>query len=194
MADRGSFAWEIGAGQRFGDFLFISCLFFIPTEEKMWGKREKSRGRKSKHQGTVTCWRRGGRRREEEEPAKKQKWLEWWQVVWAGIESQKAKEERTSWKRTWPATRVKCLRETRRMVGLRNWTKLSLSEFSLSMAYSGQPDRGNSDLGTWQMWAHHVVHAGTLLWKGCHHIREGMQGAWRLCLHCLLITGLVSLK
>ena len=45
---------------------------------------------------TSTCGGRGGRRHEEEEPAKKQKWLEWWQVPWAGIESQKAGEERTS--------------------------------------------------------------------------------------------------
>lgn len=34
-------------------------------------------------------WGRGGRGHEEEEPAKKQKWQEWWQVPWAGIESQR---------------------------------------------------------------------------------------------------------
>ena len=59
-------------------------------------KGEKSRGQKSKLQGTVTCWGRGERGHEEEEPAKMQKWLQWWQVLWAGIESQKAREKRTS--------------------------------------------------------------------------------------------------
>lgn len=64
-------------------------------------KGEKSRGRKSKHKEHHMLGR-GGRRHEEEEPAKKQKWLQWWQVVWAGTESQKAREERTSLKRIWP--------------------------------------------------------------------------------------------
>lgn len=139
MADRGSVAWEIGAGQRFGDFLFISCLFFIPTEEKMW---------------------RRGRNPEAESPYIKEHHMlgEGWEKAWGRGTSKEAEVVRVvagclGWDRVTEgkggenlikedlATSVKYLREARRMVGRRNWIKLSLSELSLSMAYSGQPDR-----------------------------------------------------
>lgn len=152
-------------------------------------KGEKSRGQKSKHQGTATCWGRGGRRPEEEEPAKKQKWLEWWQVVWAG------KSHRRQGRRE-RGLRHQCEMSER---GKENGWQEELNKviFLWTFLIHGlfwSAWRGSSDLGTWQMWAHRVVHAGILLWKGCHHIREGIQSTGHLCLHCLLITGLVSLE
>lgn len=60
-------------------------------------------------------WGRGGEGHEEEEPAKKQKWLEWWQVLWAGVESQRQGKREVMKEDL--ATSSKYLREARRMVG-----------------------------------------------------------------------------
>lgn len=61
------------------------------------------------------CWGRGGRGNEEEEPTKKQKSLEWWQVLWAGIESQRREEAEKLMKGDLAG--LKCLREAKRMFG-----------------------------------------------------------------------------
>lgn len=38
-------------------------------------------------------WGEVGRQHEEEEPAKKQKWLEWWQVPWTAIVTEAGREK-----------------------------------------------------------------------------------------------------
>lgn len=47
---------------------------------------------------------------------------------------------------------------SRRMIGRKESVGLSLSELSLSMAYYGQSDKRNSDLGTQQIQVYHVAH------------------------------------